>query len=68
MSKSVKDIVKSFKNSDEPSSVEAKKDQAVEKKKIVIKDVLGDMKETIHQYHNKRDEIDKGTDEKGRNF
>lgn len=47
-----------------PSPIEGAK----KKKHVVIKDVLGDMKETIHMYHSKHDEIDKKTDDKGKKF
>ena len=39
-----------------------------EKKKVVIKDVLGDMKSTIHAYHDNKDKIDKNVEQSGKKF
>ena len=39
---------------------ELKKEAAKEKKKVVIKDVLGDMKASIHEYKDQKNKIDNG--------
>jgi len=41
---------------------------AKDKKKVVIKDVLGDMKSTIHEYRESKDKIDKGVNDSGKKF
>lgn len=45
-----------------------KKDKAKEKKKVVIKDILGNMKTSIHEYHDQKDKINNGVDSKGKNY
>jgi hypothetical protein len=47
---------------------ELEKDKAKEKKKVVIKDVLGDMKASIHEYKENKDKIDKGVNDSGNKF
>lgn len=66
-SKSVKGIMKSIVDSPN-NKEEVAKDAAKEKKKVVIKDILGDMKTSIHQYEDTKDKIDKGVDVSGKKF
>lgn len=66
-SKNVKDIMKGIRNSPQDKE-ELAKETRMEKKKVVIKDVLGDMKTSIHEYRESKDKIDKGVDDSGKKF
>jgi len=47
---------------------ELEKENAKEKKKVVIKDILGDMKTSIHDYKENKEKIDKGVNDSGKKF
>jgi hypothetical protein len=54
---SVKDIMRNIRGSP-TDKAELKKEAAKEKKKVVSKDVLGDMKASIHEYNDNKNKID----------
>lgn len=59
--------MKGIRNSPQDKA-DLEKEKAKEKKKVVIKDVLGDMKASIHEYKDTKNKIDNGVKESGNKF
>lgn len=62
----VKGILDSFKKAGDKEEIE--KDKKKEEKKVEIKGILSGMKDNIHKYHDEKNNIDKGVDDKGKKF